>query len=295
MKRTIMKIKPLKHYKNPSYPTYEESKRDARLLEHVPRRWKNGIPLASLMGSGLLLQTLCAGCKDNHEPKESVAVKLANLFKKKNEAAADNARAIPATRVAPFLEEALANDGRGTFGCIAVSAPVFLSENEALDLIQGEMEKAGLRMRDMVTLDGVLVPNTFQFWERKHELEKEIKFNLRPLKEGAYTFDLGTDDKSVMVKFLQTGDFYRWEDDAFGNSTVSWVNLPWLVTQMRETFLQRTNGAPVIIGLFFDPMPGSDWEDFTNHKDLTHENAREKLRKQVLHFMDYLKREGVVE
>ena len=290
-----MKIKPLKQYKNPSYPTYEESKRDARLLEHVPRRWKNGIPLASLMGSGLLLQTLCAGCKDNAEPKESVAVKLANLFKKKNDEAANNTPALPATRVAPILEEALANDGCGSFG--DAPEPIYLSENEALDLIQAEMEKAGLRVRDMVTLDGVLVPNTFQLGERKFERGKEIIFKLRPLKEGAYTFDLGTEDKSVMVKFLQARDFYRWEDDVFGDLTGSWHDLPWLVTQMRETFLQRTNGAPVIIGLFFDPMPDSDWF-FLEDGDMqiyTKEDAREKLRKQVLHFMEYLKQNGIVE
>ena len=322
-----LKIKPLKSYKPPAYPSIEEARLDARLLERIPRRWSARNPLATLLGTGLMIHF--AGCARNETgapvPPPPHGADFAGIEKSRNFSQAF--RAIPATRVAPLLEEALANDGRGSFGCVAVSSPVFLSENEAMDLIVSELKKVGVELHDMVALDGLKIPGAPSAKNREEDPVEEaardcaeeeggndfpkIKFQLRPLAEGAYTFDLGTQDKSVLVKFLQTRDFYQWENDSFANWSVSSVNLAWLATQMRETFEQRKDGAPVVIGLFFDPM-GHGWRDNDglDTRGLTPEQEqfarrqfystrqgepREKLRRQVSHFIEYLKQEGIVE
>ena len=304
-----MKIKPVKHYNPPAYPTYAESKRDALLLGHLPRRWKNGAPLAPLMGSGLLLHLAFTGCHGNNGNalKQERAEQLPPDSAGKRDADRQVVRAIPATRIAPMLEEALANDGRGAFGCVALSAPVFLSENEALELILSELEKAGLKLRDIVAVDGLQVP------ESRTQLFANLgdEPRLKKLKKGAYAFDFGTGDKSVVVKFLHKDDYRKWTDDPYEGSTASYYDLSWLAKQMAETFRQRDEGDPVIMGLFFDPMVDcfqrdvlekrvannefNDSDDYFLEANVAGELGMEKLRAQVLHFVAYLKQEGVVE
>ena len=307
-----MTIKPLKSYPTPAYPAWREAKQE-RLLEHVPRRWRKNNSIAALLGTGGLFITSATCMAQGGDAVDAEAVVESGQKEQKPIDAAETVRAIPVTRVAPILEETLATDGRGTFGCVAVSAPVFLSENEALDIIQGELEKAGLKMRDIASVDGFKVPEIPTRAERakRHgERGRDYRYRLRPLKDGAYTFDLGTEDNAVVVKFLQRDDFYKWEDDTHMMSTASSVDLAWLATQMGGVFKEREEGAPVIIGLFIDPMTDDDYENVDTRgltleqinllwgkqqRENADERAREKLRMQIMHFIEYLKRENVLE
>jgi hypothetical protein len=265
-----------------------------------------------LLGTGLALQLVGSGCLDTKRKNVGTKTTLAPLTKDK-EAGRQTVRAIPVTRVAPILQEALANDGRGGFGCVAVTAPVFLSENEALDLIQAELEKAGLKLRDIVNIDGLQIPDPDRSSRFEMSGEKSSRTpRVKKLVKGAYTFDLGTEDKSVAIKFLQHPDYDKWKADQGRWSSYESYNLAWLATQVGDAFKQRDTGAPVVIGLFFDPMVypreyeistrGLNREQAQFARDqakedeaVAGERAREKLRKQVSHFVDYLKQEGVVE
>ena len=75
---------------------------------------------------------------------------------------------------------------------------------------------------------------------------------------------------------------------------MSVYDLPTLATQMSDAFKARTNGAPVIIGLFFDPLTYPSREQYQTGES-TKALARKKLLQQVEHFVEYLKKEGVVE
>ena len=293
-----MTIKPLKSYKAPAYPTLQESRQDARLLERVPQRWGKNTSLASLLGTGILIQLAGTGRADEAATEAADAKIVLPAGQDEKDAAANAVRAIPVTRVAPMLAEALANDGRGSFGCIAISAPVFLSENEAMDLIEAELAKAGLKVKDMVAVDGLKVPDRdaeFDFEKTEDDDEKDWrKFKMKKLKKGSYTFDLGTEDKSVVVKFLRTKDYENWQDKGGVWSSVSVYDLTKLATQMGEAFKARAEGEPVVIGLFFDPLHKVEWRGEKSRDDAKAESL-EKLRGQVLHFVNYLKEEGVVE
>ena len=316
-----MKIQPVKVYKPPAYPTYLESKQDARLLERLPRRWWKNDSIASLIGTGFFMQVVCAGCDNDAAPatanREIAAPQNPGP---ERTGVARAARTSPITRVAPILEDALANDGRGGFGCVAISAPVFLSEDEALDLIQTELKKAGLKMQKSVSIDGLPVPSTPQSREervkemveemKKADWEEKIKPRVTKLEKGSYAFDLGTADKSLAVAFLNGDDLGQWKAETGFWSSVRSHDFAWLATQVRDAFAQRDEGDPVIIGLFFEPSTyplrdrDSDFRGLNDEQRLaryqtetkdTKERAREKLRVQVLHFVEYLKKEGVVE
>ena len=284
-----MKIKPLKSYKPPAYPTFHESRKDARLLERLPRRWGGRNRIATLLGTGLLLGAARA---ENTAPAQGGETIAALPPGREKDAPQNAVRAIPATRVAPILDEALANDGRGAFGCVAISSPVFLSENEAVELILAELEKAGLKMRDMVAVDGLQTPDLKSEMERRKKEGGAGRQRVNVLKEGAHVFDFGTEDKSVAVKFLCHRDYKKWTNGPFFGLG-GFYDFSWLATEMGNAFRQRAEGDPVIIGLFFDPLVDSK-------NDSEQENGavalgKEKLRAQVSHFVEYLKQEGVVE
>ena len=56
--------------------------------------------------------------------------------------------------VAPIFEH---GEGRGSDGCIAVCPPVFLSEDEAMQVIKEELAKAGIQLGSGMPLTGVMV------------------------------------------------------------------------------------------------------------------------------------------
>ncbi|MCL1921453.1 MAG: hypothetical protein FWG50_10340 [Kiritimatiellaeota bacterium] len=318
-----MTIKPLKTYAPPAYPTIQEARQDARLLERLPRRWGRVHPIASLVGTGILIHIVGTGCRRKDADQGNAPnVQIAEPLARERNPAKPVAKVLPVTRVAPLLEDALANDGRGSFGCVASSAPVFLSENEAIDLIHTELRKTGLKFQDMVAVDGLPVPAHPPREEDGDEMDflfdeetGQVMPRLKGLDEGTYTFDLGTKDKSVVVKFLGVKDFNAW---SYGEdwSSVQRVNYPWLTSRMRGAFAMRDTGVPVVIGLFFDPTTFPSQEarqkinklavdrnasneqrqrEYEQIRKETKEVAKEKLRKQVQHFVEYLKQEGVVE
>jgi hypothetical protein len=278
------------------------------LLERQPRRWGGSRSIATLLGTGLMIHIVGSGCRSDSDGKPVRKTGIHIALQKALEDIENKLRALPATRVAPMLEEALATDGRGSFGCVAVSSPVFLSENEAINLIEFELKKAGLKLREMARLDGLQVPATDVGLDERGRGGEE----LRPgkLTEGSYLFDFATEDGSVFVKYLYEKDHALWSNEPNYGSSAQSYDFPWLARHVAEAFRQRTNGPPVIIGVFFDPMADfygdriRDEHGFPRHmgNEISNpsvqkaaERNREKLRKQVSHFVEYLKQEGVVE
>ena len=308
-----MKIKTVKRYRTPEYPTMAAAREDVRLLERVPRGWSAGGAWASLAGLGLLTRALTASAEDAPKKTEArtEAVAPADKAAEGRERAAAVTAGKIATAVAPFLEEAMAFDGRGSFGCVAMNPPVFLSENEALELIQTELERAGLRLKDGMELEGVEAP-----------VQPARAASARKVTLGVtrYLFDLGDEEKSVAVEYFSGRDYVKW--DAAGMTLAQSYDFPKLMAQVAESLGKRTEGRPVTVGLFFDPLAkgwngrrgtatapglseeqaaflekqaGGQWRlSWQERQAAATELARVKLRKQVLHFIDYLRREGVL-
>jgi hypothetical protein len=222
-----------------------------------------------------------------------------------------------ATVVAPILQKAMDEEGRGAFGCVAVDPPMILSENEALNLIEQEFAKAGVKLRDGYELSGFT--RTVADKTRKPREDKRRPWcSVYPTKKvpGKWTFDFATEDGSVAVEFLSKVDEGR-ESLDYNCSSVSDTDLPALARRLRDDFATRTSGAPVAIGLFFDPLasefvwepngekrprPGSAFAaltederknlDWRRRGELLRRDALELLREQVRFFIDWARREG---
>ena len=133
-----MKPEPMKHHPRPAYPTRIEAAQDAQLLErHVPparpargRRQRVGVFLAAgLCGCGK--QQAAPGGQGGQAPVTATDGGTRPLAQPQDAGLSQRAAAV----VAPVFEH---GKGRGIAGCIVVAPPVFLSEEEALQVISEE-------------------------------------------------------------------------------------------------------------------------------------------------------------
>ena len=308
-----MKVKPVKHMpKQPPLPTVAEAAADPTLLSVAPPRVPRGI--GAVLGAGLLGSLLAqmSGCAKESE-KPPVATLDADHAADDAKAAerAEAARQAVATLVAPMLQKAMDEDGRGAFGCEAVDPPIVLSENEALNLIEQEFAKAGIKLRDCYELTGFTRTRTDWKAPRKpksKDQENEWRYAesvdgdpARPKKSeaGSWVFDFATEDGSLLVEFLSLADYDALKDSKYvGGGSVADYDLPRLAVRFREELSTRKHGKPVTIALFFDPLeesrfyiyeqetnrfvlkPGSSWAALSpeERRKLTWEQ-REALKK----------------
>ena len=144
----------------------------------------------------------------------------------------------------------------------------------------------------------------------------------RPQREvpGRWLFDFATEDGSILVEFLSTKDHDKLKDvhpGAGAMSSVQFYDLPHRAARFREELETRTNGAPVTIALFFDPMAkGASWKEkggryirpdsafkgmtleeydalgWEKREELKRQDSRRLLLEQIRFFLDWAKKEG---
>ena len=302
-------VRPLRKYKTPRYPTISEiGEAD---LSRIPARWSGVRVLASTLGAAAMsLKSLAMdGAAESPKTSPAQAAVVPNAARPSAEK-----REAPVTDVCPLPPAALAGDGEGAFGCVAMNPPVMLPEAEALEIIEREFKKRGIDLVDAPEIDGVEAP--VSDLEEKQgnphlvaNIVKRRKFGKEEIrKKRKWMLDLGTKDGSVMVEYISGADEHCWIRDPKRDGTYSSVS----VYRMRRAaelavngFSARTEGRPVKIGVFYDPMASApedivekriqaagrelDWREKSEIEDKCgRELAEKKLVAQIEHFFDYM-------
>jgi len=308
-----MKIRPVQTYPVPDYPTRDQARQDPDLLKNAPARWDKAPGFAALLGVLALTSSRAEAVADGSLPP-AAALDPAAAGEHETAPAVQRAGAI----VAPLLDEALERDGRGSFGCVAINPPSFLSEDEALELIRTELEAAGLRLRDDAVLEDMTAPTG------PEETQKEVKgpdgetviqfssswgqpnvLGLRPVR-----FDWADTHRAVYIDYLTRRDYREWE--GYSCSTADYYDFPKLAQRVAEAYGRYPGERRTVFGVFFDPLahPGVevspieglppeqarmvDSEYRRAAKEAQDSRGRDKLRRQVRHFVEFLKQEGVL-
>ena len=321
-----MKISPVRSASPAPLPTAAEAAANPALVAPAhaarPRRATGARLGAGLLGSllapaasgaGFVLAESGAGA-----PAETPAAAVPPSPAEAEAAArAEAARAAIATTVAPILQKAMDEEGRGAFGCVAVDPPMVLSENEALNLIEQEFAKAGVKLREAFELTGFTRTRTD--WDALRKSRGGNASRPQKTEPGSWIFDFATEDGSILLEYLSTADHSKLEDSEPGTWCSAWgYDFPEIAERFRADVATRTNGVPVTIGVFFDPMasttvwdaarkesvprPGSSFAALTDEElknldrqkrgEFLHRDARELLREQVRFFLDWARREG---
>ena len=309
-----MKIRPVPPQESPRYPSQEQARQNPGLLKNIPARWEKAPGFAAMLG--LLALSAHAGAEAAEEGTPAVAAL-------DPEAPGGARSAVQAVRkagavVAPILDEALERDGRGSFGCVAISPPSFLAEDEALELIRAELEAAGLHMQNAEPLQNVTAPvGPERETKRKTLADGTIRIEsdmgwgkpnalgLRPVR-----FDWADTNRAVYIEYLTRRDYREWE--GFSGSTADFYDFSKLAQRVAESYGKYETDKPVFFGVFFDPLAHSGVQEppvsglsaeqaqmaqaeqnkaSAAAKDA---RARDKLRRQVQYFVEFLQKEGVV-
>jgi len=267
-----MELQPVHRHRAPRFPAACVLDAHPELLRLVPRRWReNPLVLAGLAATcGLIL----GGCRATQAHAGESAL-----------------------RVAPIFEHGV---GRGSFGCRAVTSPVFLSEEDARTAIAEEAKAAGIDLQGgEATLRQVKLPLTDEF-AFLHRYHKPGAADAPKTRTGDLVLD-GTDRRrGVSFEYVSETDFKSWKDpDATSVATAWHINM--LETaQVLHDGLADSKGTGTV-AVFYDPLvdakalqrQGERW-DWDALKKRGQEAAKGELRKQVRDFVKWLKAEGVI-
>lgn len=288
-----MKIKPAKSRIKPLYPTLDEMQAHPENMQKMPKRWSTSAHWLAISTMAVALTQ--SGCSD-----EPVTPPVEQFEQKpQNEPLAEPTRERKKElTVAPLLEQALDNDGRGAFGCVAINPPTFLSETEALELIFNELTAAGLKLKADTELKQIQLnypPMKPGFDEKelepieiKPEYPEETKNEIRALnkqkaerraewesyraekeKKSAvvdFHFDFSTEDESILIEFISARDAKRLDPNQ-PDSTLTTYNLPAQVKLIKESMETSYHGTPKTVGLFFDPLAPRDDFGYLEHSN----------------------------
>ena len=284
-------LSPLLNDKSPSYPTKEQIQLHPELLRTVPRRWaRNPIVLTALslvLSAGL---TACGTASDsilpdsNSAPAASDASGASNSPSSGNStisaASAENSAGDAATLDIPIFAH---GTGRGSYGCESVAPPVFLSEEEAMQVIEEECAAQGIDLSGQKTISGTF-PATSTLPEAVSGGASDQTYT------GDLSLDGYSEDLGIGVEFVSTDDILDWKADTGMAATVEEFDL--------KGTAQRLADCTDNVAVFYDPTADDDL-DFTgsneeSYVESSREQSLEELRAQVRDFLQWLKAQGVI-
>ena len=142
----VNKVTPVRGLHVPRYPTIHEIGNAE--LSRVPSRWANlKSVVASIGTAAMALKSLALEANAEAAP----AAPSAEAPRRGAEAARHEVNDASPTDVCPLAAVAVAGEGRGGFGCVAMNPPVMLGEAEALEIffrVRAIDKNAAIRVMD---------------------------------------------------------------------------------------------------------------------------------------------------
>ena len=270
-----LKVVSLTRYEDPNYPTHGILDEHPELLQLVPKRWRGN---AAVIGALTALCLISSGCR-NGSGEATVS------------------------RVAPVFQH---GTGRAGYGCVAVAAPVFLSEDEARHVIEQEASKAGLSFAHGSKKPLALRPQEEQ--TVYDESGKDQGFHTRR-KERSLNLVLDGMDKgrSISYEYVSNDDFRSWNLAVPYYGSTAWeFDHKRTAELLRQGLLKaRCKG---VYAVFYDPC--ADFSSFALGEQPSFRGGAEiakrypkpqskwtsenQLRAQVRDFIKWLKAQGVI-
>lgn len=261
-KENIMEITPLRDYPTPEYPTTLEFHRyRQQLFRYIPRRWRFERTIGVVL-SFTILSGLCA-CSLHKESQQTDAIS-----------------------VPLFVHGA----GRGSYGCESVAPPVYLSEDEAAQVIRETAKEYGLDLTGEGKVTGDKLPYTTLFGQTNETYKGELSLD-------------GYDEATGLgYLFVSRDDVAAWQKDTGVYASVETYDMKDTATRLSDTvkntavFYDPGTDTELLQEYFF----GTDTKDPYSEENLKAYAAaqkaqmEEKLRAQVMDFIAWLQAQGII-
>jgi len=277
-----MELKPVKNYKVPKYPDKKIILSNPDMLKLTPKRWTKNINTQIAFSSLLIMMLTACGPKYDNSNE-------GNIVGSDPTSEPGNTTVY----VAPIFEY---GDGRGSFGCVSVAPPAFLSEEEAYQVICDEAKKRGINFeKSNEVLKDIQIPVTYTFIEYKPNPDNPDEYiPVYPSKtkeNGNLELDGYDESKKIAFEFVSVDDYRGWQGKSGIMSSVESYHVLDAAKTLREGIAEKENGK--YIGVFYDPIASVD---FTQSKasEKRKEASKELLRQQVADFIEWLKAMNVI-
>lgn len=216
-------------------------------------------------------------------------------------------------QVAPIFKH---GEGRGATGCVVLSPPVFLSEEEGMQILREELAKHGIKLKAGVTLEEIRVPPRV----KKHKEVKnadgttgyEVTVVEAPNRAKPLKLDGIDSVKKIAVQFISKGECIAYsgiEDNESDWRTWSSVQVydakgaaDYLAAHVKEQGKER-----VFFGVFYDPLTTMSFHEPFNEAEKVdrkvrwekrykrdEEASKEQLRQQAHDFIAWLKKQKAI-
>lgn len=282
-----MEIKPITKSREPNYPTIELFIKHPELLsQNIPSNWfKNKFVVTSLAGF------LLSSCGTN-TPKKSTEVGIVNALKIDNQKQNTLDSSLNASKtisvhqkkstennnivanIAPVFAH---GDGRGSTGCIVMSPPVFISEDEAIKIILDKLNAEGYNFsnENCPTYSFNVLPIANECDEPKGKAKIKLKM------------DAYNSNSNWAIQFISTDDFNKFKNDNCWSSVSGYDTKKAAEIINNELKSKKLSNAVV----FYDPIPSV--EDGKEYRK-TEDEAKKLLLAQVNDFIDWLKKNNII-
>lgn len=201
-------------------------------------------------------------------------------------------------------------EGRGAVGCIVVSPPVFLSEEEGMQVLREELAKHGVELKAADVLKDVRVRSRIAQDEDvdKGEGKTELKESIIDDPERVVPLKLDGFDptKRIAVEFISLKDYYRVGGPLYFSTLQGYdfkETAEYLAGQVKKQGKDR-----IFFGVFYDPLvrfPEApphkidekvDWETvWKKQREQGAEEAKKLLRQQAQDFIAWLKERKAID
>ena len=300
-----MEISPVKSYKKPNYPTREYFiLNSAELKDYIPAKWRNNKIIAGA------LAVLLLGSGNNQKDKTINKEKIA-LVKNINDGINKNADTIAKKNIPSIAPIFIHGDGRGATGCVVMNPPVFLTEEEARQVIETELKKENIIFdKKNLKINEISFPKKWGF--KENEADTVI-------------MDGYSSKYNIAYEFISADDYMHFGGEWDG-STVHSYDLVKAAENLRNKMKEygKLNTA-----IFYDPMMYPDNNTSKNStyrllveynnlldKDIDNEENKGKelgyskyekqsknyskksielLKQQVRDFLEWIKKEGILK
>ena len=302
-----MEIKPVRSMQPPEYPQKEDVTPE-KLEASPPQRWANNTATKIALGT-LALMSLggCARTAGVPLPPEMATEETAALTTATPVVTCEPYAGVPAPAKTPVVEVTLAGDvvpptisvaplfihgdGQGAFGCVMVAPPAFLSEDEALSVINGVAKDYGLTFSSggNARFTNVLQPVT------------DLYGSDMPPPPDAYmtlTPDFSDTAYGICIEYVSTNDVSEWNH---GEETISAGSYDVIdaAAQLSEALENATPEADQrdVVGVLYDPCARVEPEEEDVPSQASEQSralAEEQLKAQTKDFFEWLKSQGVI-
>ena len=295
-----MDIKPIGKIDKPKYPVKQEvSAKTLRVA--VPVRWSKSA--AAKIALGALAAMTLAGCDmvptngvpiPADTPSDYTVQNVQTPTPKPTPLIDDYELAgepmMPTIIAAPLF---IHGEGRGSMGCVMIAPPVFLSEHEALEVINEVAADYGISFAqgDELPIYSVLQPVT-NIYESGNNVQPDTYEDMAP--------DFADQDKGIAIEYVSVEDVQNWHKDSGVECSVESYNTKDAAQQLRHGLSWAyTDYGDTIAGVLYDPCANFEdeqmaMEDPEKSQERTRETSVANLKAQVVDFFAWLKREGII-